>query len=357
VHHSRLRLTKSSVIDIPAVSDFRESAPLQHTNWMPKQGFDLSPRFSRYLDFPRVNLIDAVTDAAQRLALDTEVLVRPIGSLSYSYDPAAPTGECVTWDLVRDIDIWVYLSDASIGQAPWRALHDDMLVQLRSVLEERQVWVDRSERTGYLYLRDESGHRRLIEVKLARFDWLRDGLTVAHRRQTHLFRGPRPAHFDSPRREWAAHTPHENYYGTPAGYRRLAEQLAFIPASLLLRGLHYTYGENLAEAYRALTPYRLLRAGYDRRLFFRYARKVRKKQLMLAVLQGDHAQRMRYRSELLALQTGEGVAFEARLRQRYMAGLAEELLRMSELPVSRLAHWCARESSAPGLIPGQRPGG
>jgi hypothetical protein len=313
-----------------------------HRNWLAEHDFLLpNERFSRYLDTPSVNLLDVLQTAAQRLTNDGIVVIRPIGSCAY----ARIDGQ-LQWDLVRDLDIWIYVSPSTLEQGEWRQLHADMQQRVWEVLRERRVLSHRSRRTGYVYLREFDGRLRMVELKLADLSWLKAGLLRAHHRSPRLLRGPTAAHFEEPRLEWAGYTPYENYFPARAAEGAWQQNLDDITSAQALYGLHHTYAENLAEAYRVLTPVRLARATTNARLFFRYSRKVVKKLLMLAVMRGDEVERQARVAQLLDLQSGRDYAFSAQTRRSYLSGLVADLeeLRCGGLPRA-IAAWLEPETT------------
>lgn len=329
VEHTRLRVGDRPVVEVPDLEAWHLSpdappASRTHRNWLQRDDFTLpNDRFSRYLDTPEVNLLDVVESAACRLAPDGQVVVRPIGSLAY-----ARTDRLLQWPVVRDLDLWVYVTTTTLTQGDWLDLHRQLQGHVWDVLQERRVLAHRSRRTGYVYLREFNGRTRMIELKLADVGWLHTGLHQAHRRCPKLLRTPIPAHFETPRLEWAGYTPYENYFPSHESESAFAAALRSITDPELDYGLHYTYAENLAEAYRVLTPQRLAQAAARPRMFFRYSRKIWKKTLMLAVMRGDEAAWSAAVQGLAHLQSGRDVAFAHSTRTDYLAALVLQLQRL-----------------------------
>ena len=348
--HTKLRVTNQPVTQVPK----RNSADTRlvsagtlpaHQNWLPQQAFDL-PReqFSRHIDAPTVNLISLIQQAARRMAPDGQAVVRPIGSMVY-----ARRGLCLDWGFARDLDIWVYVSPATLATDQWTNLHAALQQHVFDVFREQRVWVHVSERTGYVYLRDDNGQHRLLELKLANLDWLATGLDYAHLRRSRLWRSPRAAHFVKPRLEWAAHTPYENYYPTSAAQQPFDQRVTTIPRAKAHAGLIHSYGENLAEAYLVATPRRLTAAIQNRRLFFRYTRKLLKKQLLLAVMLGHEAARLSALAGLEALRDSEEPARSTASRSRYLAEVLDNLNTLRTAGAAPFSAWLG--SSRPDLNP------
>ena len=344
IEHTRLRVTNAPVLPVPGATALgpvpgRPSTNLHpHRNWLPRAAFELPPeRFSRYLDAPVPNLVDLVTTAARRVAADDIIIVRPIGSLAY----ARTTHDTLntSWDVVRDLDIWVFLSSETIATAQWATLHQELLTHLHDVFTEHRVWSSRSDRTGYVYLRDQDANRRMVELKIADVAWLRQGLRRAHLRRANLLRTPRPAHFAEPRLEWAAHTPHENYFPTPAADGIFQDAITSIPRSEASYGQQHCFAENLAEAYRVLTPARLARATASQRHFYRYVRKVLKKQLLLAVMLGNERARSLAASELTMLSGPGSPGTDREFRDAFLRSSVATLTQLRRTVPNRLNHW------------------
>ena len=318
VSHAYTRMTGSSVVPVPGRAFIRANRPATitaHHNSLQRSDYDLpNDRFARYLDATQQNMIDLIEAAARSLSVDDVCVVRPIGSLSYARDENG-----LDWDLVRDLDIWVFLTGSSIAGRPWLWLHRELQNRVFSAMQERGLWVHQSEVTGNVYLRDESRSSRLIELKIADTNWLRTGLRLAHRRRSHLLHRPRPAHFDSPRLEWAGYTPHENYFSSPEGERVFRSQITGIREAEMRYGTMHTYAENLAEGFRALSPTHLAGALNQRRLFFRYTRKALKKELMLTTMLGDEERRLGTVELLQQMLTGKPMVDSSGSRHRFLS--------------------------------------
>lgn len=338
--HTRLRVTNRPVTTVPARGE--ENPQLlntgtlpPHENWLPQSAFALpQEQFSRYLDAPSVNLISLLQEAASRMTADHQAVVRPIGSMVY-----ARRGAFLDWGFVRDLDIWVYVSPATLATADWTDLHVALQQHVFDVFSENYVWSHVSDHTGYVYLRDQDGQRRLIELKLANLDWLDVGLDYAHLRRSRLWRSPRAAHFVKPRLEWAAHTPYENYYPTAPAQAPFTERVTAISRTRAHAGLLHAYGENLAEAYLAATPGRMAVAIQSRRRFFRYTRRILKKQLLLAVMLGHEPARIAALAGLEALRDNDGPARNAASRSRYLAEVLHNLDILRSADATPFAAW------------------
>lgn len=314
-----------------------------HLNWVPEDGYALpADRFNRSLGADQANVVELVRQAALAIAVDQVAVVRPVGSLTY-----ARTAEDLHWDLVRDLDLWVYVSKDTVARDGWLRLHQRLQTSVYETARSAGVWVSQSQRTGYVYLHEESGQRRMIELKIADLDWLETGLWLSHRRRPYLTRGPQPAHFDQPRVEWAGYTPFENYFPTPAAAQPFDGLVRRIRPRDIAYAAAHVHAENLAEAMSALTPTKMAAAAASRRHFFRYSRRVVKKQLMLAVLHGQACDRDWAVEQLLLLRSGDGVAHSRSTRVCYVAARAADLSRLASTDPLVLQRWCG----------GQRPPG
>ena len=326
------RLSGSSVVPVPSLDWARRSSPRlpPHDNWLTRTDYRLpNDQFARYLNVPDQNLIDLVEQAALPLTSDQVVVVRPIGSISYARD-----NDGVDWDLVRDIDIWIYVSSETIAGRHWRQLHHELQDRCYLTLKQQGLWVHQSSATGNIFLKSEGHRPRLLELKLADMDWLSAGLRHAHRRRSHLFHTPRAAHFDSPRLEWAGYVPYENYFPSAAGEEVFASKIGSIGTAETSYGLLHTFGENLAEAYRALAPAQTVRAMTQRRWFFRAGRKSLKKELMLSTLLGDESRRSAALRGLQTMKTGTPMVDSRVTRSEYLTERASavERLRLVDYP-------------------------
>ena len=315
--HTYARMTGAPVVPVPGPGYVRAGGPAtigSHRNSLQRSDYDLpDDRFARYLNISQQNLIDVIESAALPLSVDGVVVVRPLGSLTYARDVQG-----LDWDLVRDLDIWVLMTGRSIAGKSWLGLHRKLQDLTYQAFQERGLWVHQSEATGNVYLRDESGLRRMIELKIADLNWLKTGLIVSHRRRSHLLHRPRPAHFDSPRLEWASYTPHENYFVSHAGSDLFRSHITSIREVEMHYGRMHTYAENLAEGFRALSPSHLVGALNQRRLFFRYTRKALKKELMLKVMLGDEPGRRQTVELLQQMKTGQPMVESSSSRYEFI---------------------------------------
>ena len=307
--------------EISGPADRRMNRLPPHRNWLAQDAFDLPHElFSRYLDRPSANLIEVITEAVCRLGGDGAAVIRPIGSVAY----ARLDGE-LEWDLVRDLDIWVYVSRETLRSAPWAELHQRLQRQVYEVLVERNVFADLSARTGYVYLRDAAGRRRMIELKLADLAWLRTGLRSAADRNPTLVRPGRPAHATKPRLEWSGYVPHENHYPNAAAAEAFDDQVAAIGQAEVIYAQRHVFVENLAEAMRVLGPARLREARHSERSLRRFWHKFNKKQMMLGVLLRDEDRRRRGLAGLLQLRDESTDWSRREQREQVLASMVAEL--------------------------------
>ncbi len=328
------RLRGTTVVPVPSPDWARQDSGPQppHHNWLTRADYRLpNERFARYLDIPEQNLIDLVEQAALPLTRDQVVVVRPIGSISYARDHNG-----LDWDLVRDLDIWVYLSHRSLAGRHWRQLHCELQDRCYQEMKRSGLWVQQSSDTGNIFLKSETGRPRMVEVKVADVAWLAAGLRHAHRRRSHLFHTPRAAHFDSPRLEWAGYLPYENYFPSAAGEQTFAAAVGSLTSAQTNYGLLHTFGENVAEAYRNLAPARTARAIAQRRWFFRTGRKALKKELMLATLLGDETRRSEAVRGLQAMTTGIPMVDSRTGRREFLAARASSVQRLRLLDYPQL---------------------
>ncbi|MCH9719266.1 MAG: hypothetical protein K0U60_05290 [Actinomycetia bacterium] len=328
------RLRGTTVVPVPSPDWARQDSGPQppHYNWLIRADYQLpNERFARYLDVPEHNLIDLVEQAALPLTRDQVVVVRPIGSISYARDHNG-----LDWDLVRDLDIWVYLSHRSLAGRHWRQLHRELQDRCYRTMKQHGLWVQQSSDTGNTFLKSETGRPRMVEVKVADVAWLTAGLRHAHRRRSHLFHTPRAAHFDSPRLEWAGYLPYENYFPSAAGEQTFAAAVGSLTIAQTNYGLLHAFGENLAEAYRNLAPARTVRAIAQRRWFFRTGRKALKKELMLATLLGDETRHSEAVRGLHAMTTGIPMVDSRTGRREFLAARASAVQRLRLLDYPQL---------------------
>ena len=322
----RHRLRGTTVVPVPSPDWARQDSGPQppHRNWLTRADYQLpNERFARYLNVPEHNLIDLVEQATLPLTRDQVVVVRPIGSISYARDHNG-----LDWDLVRDLDIWVYLSHRSLAGRHWRQLHRELQHRCYQEMKKHGLWVHQSPQTGNIFLKSETGRPRMVEVKVADLAWLAAGLRHAHRRRSHLFHTPRAAHFDSPRLEWAGYLPYENYFPSSAGEQMFAAAVGSLTIAQSKYGLLHTFGENLAEAHRNLSPARTVRAIAQRRWFFRTGRKSLKKELMLATLLGDEGRRSEAVQGLQVMTTGVPMVDSRTGRREFLAARASAVQRL-----------------------------
>ena len=328
------RVRGTTVVPVPSSDWARQDSGVQppHHNWLTRADYQLpNERFARYLDVIESNLVDLVEQAALPLTRDQVVVVRPIGSISYARDQNG-----LDWDLVRDLDIWVYLSHRSLAGRHWRQLHRELQDRCYQTMKQQGLWVQQSPQTGNIFLKSETGRPRMVELKVADVAWLAAGLRHAHRRRSHLFHTPRAAHFDSPRLEWAGYLPYENYFPSAAGEQTFAAAVGSLTIAQARYGLLHAFGENLAEAYRNLAPARTVRAIAQRRWFFRTGRKALKKELMLATLLADGSRRLEAVRGLQAMTTGIPMVDSRTGRREFLAARASAIQRLRLLDYPRL---------------------
>jgi hypothetical protein len=351
LEHTGLRLTRRPVMGTPEKmqSVIRPSSPAAtlpaHRNWLPRAAYSLaSQSFAGASGSAAHNLIDLVAQAARRVVVDDVVVVRPIGSFTY-----ARSAGVLNWDLVRDLDVWVFVSAETIASDGWRELHTRLQRHVFEVLAENRIATDLSDRTGYVHLNGPDGKRRMVELKIADLGWLREGIQYAHLRRANLPRWPRPAHFDVPRLEWAAYTPHENYFAIPEAEQAFVDAVTSIGETDALYCLRQAYAENLAEAFRVLTPRRIFRAVRSQRLFAHDVSKVLKKQLVLAVMLGNETARRNIVTELEKTMDRDAPSPDFRARGQYLAECARNLQMLRTVDPQVFSVWVKQEAATRGL--------
>ncbi len=338
--HLWSRVRARPVVPVPPtpddVADWPDRrAPVQpHRNWLPRTAFQLpGGQFSRYRDMPEANLVDVIEEAVRRLTVDGVSVVRPLGSIAY-----ARRSRVLDWSVVRDLDIWVYVSRATLATGEWGELHSVLQRNVHDVLVERGVFADLSSRTGYVYLRDDSCRRRMIELKLAELGWLNDGLVAAAGRNPTLVRPGRPAHATVPRIEWSGYVPHENHYASAPGSEPFRRVVRSMSRGAVVFAQHHAHAENLAEGLRVLGPSRLRQALGDERKLRRYLHKVSKKQMMLGVLLRDDELRIRGLERVVALR-GDMDLSGRQARREILATTINELESLRHVDAPALRRW------------------
>lgn len=277
--HTRWRITGAAV-PLAVIGPGSLPDRSYHHNSLPRSAFDLpADRFGA-----PVNLIDAVATALRQATGQPHSVVSPVGSLVYARDPE------LRWDVVHDADIWCYVPRAGLAGRSLRRRHDDVQRALFDVLAAAGVHVRQTPRTRYVMLRDAVDQRdRMVELKVADLDWLRQGLNRIHLRACGVRARRSPAYAIKPRLEWAAYSAFENHYATAdAGFDQIVAELD--PAAVL-RGVRFVYHENLAAALRRFGPAHVAESLVSDRRLARNRRGVLKKLLMLSVVRRDELMR------------------------------------------------------------------
>lgn len=302
-------------------ADPRRPGP-EHVNWLERNAFRLPlALFGQRAVDGSIDLIDALDEALGTVAHDGLWVTKPIGSVAY-----ARAGGDIAWDLVRDIDVWCYVSAATMASAPLYDLTRDVLDALHDQLEERGIRC-RMTRRGNLLLLEDRRTPRLMEVKVADVAWLTEGLQHLEDRDMHVREPRKPPYVKQVRKEWAVFVDHENYFGSPPGEAALREQLGAMSELDRLRSSEYAYRDNLAVGMRQLKPERVAHATFHQYRFARYAMKVLKVAMVLSVIRRDHVTHRHVVQELRRFRAREIPWKGPRQRISYMSELMEMLER------------------------------
>jgi hypothetical protein len=317
--HTRWRMTGAAV-PFQVVGPVSLPPRIQHLNSLPRSAFDLpADRFGA-----PINLIDAVATAVSRATGQPHSVISPVGSLVYARDPH------LQWDVVHDADIWCYVPRAALAARSLRRRHDDVQRALFDVLAAAGVHVRQTPRTGYVMVGDAVDRReRMVELKVADLDWLRQGLDRIHLRACGVRARRSPAYAIKPRLEWAAYSAFENHYATVAsGFDQI---IASLDPADVLRGVRFVYHENLAAAMRRFGPAHVAESLVSDRRLARDRRGVLKKLLMLSVVRRDDVMRIEVLRQLRQPATGD--------RDAQVHDLIAALQRASSVAQSTLARW------------------
>lgn len=278
------------------------------------------------------NLVDIVESAVINLSDDGICVTRPVGSLAYLADGGEPD-----WPLVRDFDVWCYVSPQTMASMPIARLHGIAMRESYHAFARAGITTSINPRSDFVYLYDRHGPARLFEIKLASTDWLHTRL--AHCRMNFTMRFERrPAHALNPRKDWSVYAPFENHYATAAAEPVFAAAIGRLTRGDVCATTVRAYRNNLSQALSRFGLTIVTQAIRDPRHFAWLRTKTLKVAVFLHHLRRE-PDRLEAAHSCLRVDAG---SFESpRQRVAELEGLLDNLLAMRTVSARALMEWTA----------------